>query len=179
MDDVIANFFNQIVQYVIEDMIVFEKEPENSESLVKDSSEIVDKSKSLVKDKSEIVDKSKGLVRERSEIVDKSKSLVKETSSEIGDSSKSLVKDRSEVVEKSKSVIEQTLVKDYKELKTDDLVDAQVTAASGSKVVLTKRTPSSRSKSGKFGSSTFASNLDVIKEHILEKSKSVGHKNYK
>jgi hypothetical protein len=65
MDDVITNFFNQIVQYVIEDLIIVEPKEEP-------------------------------------------------------------------VVE----VSDEGLVKDYKDLKAEDLVNAEVTATSGSKVVL-------------------------------------------
>jgi hypothetical protein len=81
MDDVITNFFNQIVQYVIEDLIIVEPKEEP-------------------------------------------------------------------VVE----VSDEGLVKDYKDLKAEDLVNAEVTATSGSKVVLSRKS-SSKSLSRKKGSS--------------------------
>jgi hypothetical protein len=81
MDDVITNFFNQIVQYVIEDLIIIEPKEEP-------------------------------------------------------------------VVE----VSDEGLVKDYKDLKAEDLVNAEVTATSGSKVVLSRKS-SSKSLSRKKGSS--------------------------
>jgi hypothetical protein len=81
MDDVITNFFNQIVQYVIEDLIIVEPKEEP-------------------------------------------------------------------VVE----VSDEALVKDYKDLKAEDLVNAEVTATSGSKVVLSRKS-SSKSLSRKKGSS--------------------------
>jgi hypothetical protein len=86
MDDVITNFFNQIVQYVIEDLIIVEPKEEP-------------------------------------------------------------------VVE----VSDEALVKDYKDLKAEDLVNAEVTATSGSKVVLSRKS-SSKSLSRKKGSS--ARNVD-------------------
>ncbi|EFA03382.1 radial spoke head 10 homolog B [Tribolium castaneum] len=99
MEDVIAQFFNQIVQFVIEDMVVVEK--------------------------------------------------------------------KEEALEEKK----ESLVKDYKELKAEDLVDAEVKWASGSKVALSKKSSSRGLKSGRPGSS-FASNLDAIKEEISEASRS-------